>query len=142
MMNTMKLTETQTAYLIKQVSNDASLMAICQNASKNQEAFDKVMSMIGGNIFAKLTDKIKPAVLVKASSLDDAAKCRMVLESWWTLDEIEPQTIRLFLMNGDFDTKQHRAWLADVFGGKKVNDSFMFDLECLYSEALYAILYK
>lgn len=139
----MKLTETQTNYLIGRVMGNAGLVAICKNATKNQEAFNKVMSMIGYNVFAKMANRIKPSVLAEASSLDnDAAKCRMILESWWTLDEVDSQTIEVFLMNGDFDTQQHRAWLADIFGGEKVDDKFMIDLEELYSEALYAMLYK
>ena len=143
MMNNMKLTDAQAVYLVSRMFDNADLVDICKDVNKNQEAVNKVMSMISEDVMTKMLDEIKPSVLLKASKLDNyVAKCRMILESWWTLSDITAQTIELFLQCGDFDTKQHRAWVADVFCGKKIDDQFMMNLKYIYSESLYAIMYK
>lgn len=49
--------------------------------------------------------------------------------------------ISRILNSGKFNTKQHRAWLADVFGEKIYEEDFMDNLELTMSSILYAILY-
>ena len=45
------------------------------------------------------------------------------------------------LKSGKFNTKPHRAWLADVFGEKIHEEDFMENLQLTISNILYAILY-
>ena len=49
--------------------------------------------------------------------------------------------ISRILEAGKFNTKQHRAWLADVFGDKVYEEDFMANLQLTISKILYAILY-
>ena len=45
------------------------------------------------------------------------------------------------LKYGDFNTKQHRAWLTEIFGDKVHEEDFMTNLQLVIGKILYAILY-
>ena len=131
---TINVTQSQMSYVINKIDID-----ICKDIANHQEAFDRVMTRILDDVLTNMVKDSKFNILQQNAN-DDIAKFRMALESWWTLSKIDALIIDHFLFWGEFDTKQHQAWLADIFG-KKVDDFFMMDLRSTISEVLYAMLY-
>lgn len=69
-------------------------------------------------------------------------KIRTTIEYYQLESFLEtPEAISRVLKYGDFNTKQHRAWLTEIFGDKVHDELFMTNLQFVISRILYAILY-
>ena len=142
MMNFDDLNQAQTAHVVEYISKmGEQYLDVCKDIHANREALCKVSKLIGDNISENVMKRISASTYIRASKMDnDIEKCRYILESWWTVSAITPQTISLALQCGGFNTEQHRAWISDVVG-KNINELYMDILMRIYGEVIYAILY-
>ena len=141
MMNINSLNQAQTVYALEQICKMGErYIDVCKDIQVNQDAFTKVLRLIGSDVYKNMLPQIDNASIITASDLNDSDKCRSLIESWWTLSKVDAIAITIFLLHGEFDTKKHRAWISDVVG-KPVNQSYMNRLAWILAVVIYAVLY-
>ena len=142
MINFSDLNKAQAAYAVEQIRKmGEAFIDVCKDiCGANQGDFSKVSKLIGDHVYKTMADKIDAADSIDASNISDIDKCRSLIESWWTLSEVDAHAISLFLDCGGFNTKQHRAWISDVVR-KQVDSLYMHKLSWVFGVVIYAILY-
>ena len=139
--NSINLTPAQMSYITAQVwAMGESYIDVCKDLSANPKLFSKVLGLIADEVYKNMLDKIDAADSINASTMSNIDKCRSLIESWWTLSEVDAQTISLFLDCGGFSNKNHWGWIADA-AGKQVDRLYMHKLVCVLGVVIYAILY-
>ena len=116
---------------------------IYKDIINHNKTFDRVMSLIIENVLTTVVKKGKMKLSCVLQDAKEITKIRLVVEAYEipSLD-VTIGTIYHLLEYGDFNTKRHIAWLADVFGYEKVHSEFFMEaLKCTMSAILYAILY-
>lgn len=140
--NSINLTPAQMSYITAQVwAMGEGYIDVCKDISANPELFSKVLGLIADDVYKNMSNEIDAADSINASTMSNIDKCRSLIESWWTLSEVNAQTISLFLNFGGFDNKNHWGWIADA-AGKQVDRLYIHRLVCVLGVVIYAILYK
>ena len=118
---------------------------------------DKILDRICINKFIDVNPILNNVI---SDVIEEIGKIHPRLSSWLKNDDVlldkmqnsisyyeiefcyDPQhAISRILKSGKFNTKQHRAWLADIFGEKIHEEDFMENLQRTMSAILYASVY-
>lgn len=139
--NSINLTPAQMSYITAQVwAMGEGYIDVCKDISANPKTFSKVLGLIADDVYKNMLDQIDDASIIIDSNISKIDKCRSLIESWWTLSEVDAQTISLFLHCGGFDSKKHWAWISDA-AGKQIDRLYIHELVYVLSVVIYAVLY-
>lgn len=135
------LDKTQMRYVERDCPDLTILNRICSN---NFIEANLILNVIISDVVNNMAG-LFPVLHYMFSEGDDLLnKTRKTIEYYKLESFLEetPNAISRLLKYGGFNTEQHRAWLADVFGYEKLHDEdFMTNLQLVISKILYAILY-
>ena len=133
------LDKTQLRYVERDCPDTTILNKICINKFIDTNS---ILNSIINDAIVEISE-LHPILKYAFNEDDDLLdKMRILIEHYkFGSRSIEEEVyISEFILN-NFNTKQHRAWLADVFGEKVHEEDFMVNLRLTISKILYAILY-
>ena len=132
------LDKTQIGFVKRNCPDDKILDRICINKFID---VNLILNNVISDVIAEVCKAHSLPFWLKNEDVLEDKMCKTI--SYYEIEFCyDPQhAISRILKSGKFNTKQHRAWLADIFGEKVHEEDFMENLQLTISKILYAILY-
>ena len=133
------LDKTQMNFVKRDCPYRKSLNKICFN---NFIETNFILNIIIDDVMNEMAGLFPTLHYMYSKNDDLLIKTRTTIEYYKLETFLEtPEAISRILKYGDFNTKQHRTWLTEIFGDKVHEEDFMANLQFVISKILYAILY-